>query len=291
MANYDQRTAVDDKFGQLTAGVTSLDTTLTSPDFASLPSDLTVTKYMPVTLADDSARTYETVWITGHSAGSNAVTVVRGREGSTARAWATGSAWRMAPTVRDLLPGLTRATLPGDGHLGMRAMLTDEGGRVVIKTEAGWQSVLAPFGHVGCTDGFQAIGASLSNGAYVVFSAAQELVGGMTFSNANDALVVPIAGRYLITGKWYATGGSLYQVIGDVTINNNAIPPAAGNRAGCQTTFWKQDSGDYVGGISVVRRLAAGDNLRLWMALGAAASTYGTTGYNGSYLEALYVGP
>lgn len=143
MANYDQRAPQDYKFGQLTASVTSLDTTLTSAAFTSLPSDLSTTKFVPITLADDSLGVYETVWATAHSAGSTAVTVIRAREGTTARAWATGAVWRCAPTVRDTLPTLTRATLPSDAHIGMRAMLSDEG-QVVEKVSGGW---ISPFGN------------------------------------------------------------------------------------------------------------------------------------------------
>jgi len=142
MANYDQRSPLDFRFGQLSGGVTSLDTTLTSTSFATLPSDLSVTKYMPLTLADDSTGVFETVWITGHAAASSAVTVIRAREGTTARAWAQGAAWRCAPTVRDALSTLTRATLPSDAHLGMRVILSDEG-QVVEKGPSGW---VTPFG-------------------------------------------------------------------------------------------------------------------------------------------------
>jgi hypothetical protein len=286
VANYDQRSGIDDKFGQLTAGVTSLDTTLTSPDFTSLPSDLSVTKYVPITLADDSARTYETAWITGHSAGSAAVTVVRGREGSTARAWPTGSVWRCAPTVRDTLATYTRGTLPGDAHLGMRAILTDEN-RVVRKQAAGWTVDEPPFGHLGITAGFQAVG---TGGTYASFSAAQELQGGMTFVGASNALQVPIAGRYRISGRYLATGLSGYLGSGEVIINETGTP-STGARAGCGAAFWKQDSNDYSAVGTVVRRLAAGDLLRLYHLFTTASNTWGTNGYNGSWIEALYVGP
>lgn len=138
---YEQRAPLDYRFGQLTAGVTSLDTTLTSVAFASLPSDLTTAKYLPITLADDSLGVYEVVWVTGHTAGSSAVTVLRGREGSPARAWSQGAVWRVAPLVRDILPAYTRATLPADAHTGMRAVLTDEG-IVVEKTALGWAQAI-----------------------------------------------------------------------------------------------------------------------------------------------------
>lgn len=285
MANYDQRSPVDGKFGQLTAGVTSLDTTLTSPDFASLASDLSTTKYTPITLADDAARTYETVWVTAHSAGSSAVTVVRGREGSTARAWATGSAWRCAPTIRDTIQTLTRGTLPADPHIGMRVFLTDEN-RIVERTSTAWKSADLPFGHLGLVDGFQSVAGG--NGAYALFSAAQELLGGMTFDNANDALVVPIAGLYDIHIKGYTTGGTNYSSSAEATINSTALPPSA-NGVGAVTTYYKFDSADYIAHGSVRRRLAALDKVRLWQ--GCPNSTWGTNGYNGAFLEVAYVCP
>ncbi|GJF04965.1 hypothetical protein [Pseudonocardia sp. D17] len=285
MANYDIRCPIDDKFGQLSAGVTSLDTTLTSPDFASLPSDLSVTKYVPMTIVDDSARLYETVWITGHAAGSSAVTVVRGREGTTARAWATASVWKCAPTVRDVISTWTRATLPGDAHLGMRAQLQDESGRIVEKTAAGWRTSEAPFAHAGITTGFVGVPA---NGLYCPLTL-QDSAGGMTFNAGSSSLTVPIAGRYRLTCKAYATGSTVYQFFGDVTINDAAVPPATSG-FGPNVSFWKQDSADYFAVGSCERRLNAGDVLRLYVrGGGGAASTYGSTGYNGSWLEALYV--
>lgn len=285
MANYDIRCPIDDKFGQLTAGVTSLDTTLTSPDFASLPSDLSVTKYVPATLVDDAARLYETVWITGHAAGSSAVTVVRGREGTTARAWAAASVWKCAPTVRDVIGSWTRGTLPGDAHLGMRAQLTDESGRIVEKTAVGWKASEAPFGHAGVTAGFVAVNSG--TGIYVPLTTAQELAGGMTL-NGSNGLVVPIAGRYQITFKGYATGGSNFTCYADASINDTSLPPST-SLAGARVQWWKPDAGDYSAIGTVQRRLAAGDIIRLWHQFTQANSTYGTTGYNGAFLEVMYV--
>lgn len=286
MANYDQRAVLDYRFGQLSGGVTSLDTTLASTAFVSLPSDLTVTKYMPIVLADDSLGLYEVVWVTAHSGGSQSVTVLRGREGSSARAWAAGTTWRVAPLTRDTVSVLTRATLPADPHIGMRAFLTDEN-RLVEKVTGGWKAVEAPFGHVGCVDGFQPI--TGGNGAYMTFSAAQELLGGMTFSNTDDALVVPIAGLYDIHVKCYVSGGSNYGSSGGATINSVALPPGAAE-IGAITAFYKWDGADYVHHGNVRRRLAAGDKIRLWQGA-PQGSTWGITGYNGAFLEVLYVGP
>lgn len=288
MANYDIRTVLDYRFGQLSGGVDSLATTLTSPDFATLPSDLTAVKYLPIVLADDSLKVFEIVWITGHAASSTSVTVVRAREGATARAWGAGALWRCAPTRRDVQQDYaTRAALPADAHLGMRAFIVSENG-AVQKTALGWRSLDPPFGHVGASAGFQSI-ADATNGKYVVFSAAQDLSGGMTFSDSDDALVVPITGRYAITARGYATGGTAYYYGAEAIINSVALPPPAAARAGAEVGYWKEDSNDYMGPGTVTRRLNAGDKVRLWNS--SPNSTYGTTGYDGAWLELLYVGP
>lgn len=286
MANYDQRDVQDYRFGQLSSGITALDTTLASTAFAGLPATPTTTRYIPLTIADDSLGLYETVWVTGHSAASQSVTVVRGREGSSSRAWAAGSTWRIAPTIRDVVLWVAnRAALPTDGHLGMRVGLADVG-QIVEKTASGWmQAGVQPFGHLGRTAGFQAVG----TGAYVVFDTAQELIGGMTFDNANDCLTIPVAGLYRITGHCYFTGSLTYTATGDVTINQTANPPAF--TSGARMGTWKQDANDVVAHGSTVRRLAVGDKLRLWTGGNASTSTFGTDGYNGSWLEAEYVGP
>jgi len=200
MANYDQRSPLDFRFGQLSGGVTSLDTTLTSASFATLPSDLSVTKYMPLTLADDSTGVFETVWITGHASGSSAVTVIRAREGTTARAWAQGAAWRCAPTVRDGLSTLTRAALPSDAHLGMRAILTDEG-QVVEKGPSGW---MTPFGSGAARRSlWNASGVSLPNDTEVVLSA-------LASNTYTTSPATQVGGAYYLNkgGYWHLRLGS-----------------------------------------------------------------------------------
>lgn len=140
MANYDQRIPVNNAFGQLAGGVDSLGTTLNSPAFATLPTltTTTVEDYIPLVLADDSLGLHEIVWVTAHAASSQAVTVARGREGSTARQWATGTTWRCAPTARDVIGVVaTRSQLPTDAHLGARVLIADEA-RVVYRTSGGW---------------------------------------------------------------------------------------------------------------------------------------------------------
>lgn len=141
-----------------------------------------------------------------------------------------------------------------------------------------------PFGHAGCAAGFQTI--SATNGVYVTL-ASQLLKNGMTF--AGNGLVVPKSGLYQITARGYFTGGTVHVGTWAATVNSTAIPLANSAETIGTGTLWKQDSSDYQGWATGHRQLNAGDTIRLWMQ--SAASTYGTTGYNGSYIEVRYVSP
>lgn len=135
-----------------------------------------------------------------------------------------------------------------------------------------------PLAHAGSTDSFQGNNA----GAYTVFSTAQVLRGGITFDNANDALVVPRGGLYRVSAKAYFTGGTAYQ--GQVfVVKNSAVnpPPNANTILGSFT--WKPDASDYQTFVSDLVVLAANDVIRHWTK--GSSSTWGTDGYNGSYLE------
>lgn len=140
-----------------------------------------------------------------------------------------------------------------------------------------------PFGHMGRTGGFQAI-TTASTATKVLMDAAQILQGGMTFDNANDALVVPKDGVYRINVRAHATGGSGYWA--DAAAYINGVRASA-----TEIRFTKPDSQDYrtLGGGLV--RLAAGDSVSMYaMHQTAVGSTYGTDGYNGAFVEVEYVG-
>jgi hypothetical protein len=139
---YELRQNLNYSFGTLSTAAAISDTTLQSSDFSSLPSGASVstTQYIPIVLQDPTAKVFEVVWINAHAAASTSVTVLRGREGTSARAWPSGTLWTAAPTVRDaLLPVANRAALPAanDAHIGGRGLLLDEQ-RVVTRYAAGW---------------------------------------------------------------------------------------------------------------------------------------------------------
>jgi hypothetical protein len=139
---YENRLSTNYTFGTLSQAAAIADPTLNSADFATrLPSGLSTTTYVPITLQDPSTGNYEIVWATAHTAAATSATVLRGREATTARAWASGTLWTVSPTVRDgLLPVANRAALPNDAHVGLRAELQDEQLVVTYVQGAGFQS-------------------------------------------------------------------------------------------------------------------------------------------------------
>ena len=161
---YDFRVAVDYSYGTLSAGATSLDGTLNSERFRDLPSDLSTEKYLPITLAEDTARRWEVVWVVGHGPNSSAIEVVRAREGTTAGTWPTGSSWRCAPTARDGTVTTGADVIYDrypDPHIGMRAVLIDVP-KVVQYTDTGWQDAAPHKG--GRMHGWKQVGAPAAHG-------------------------------------------------------------------------------------------------------------------------------
>ncbi|MEV7096777.1 hypothetical protein AB0M80_28385 [Amycolatopsis sp. NPDC051045] len=95
---YELRVPANYSFGQLTNPAAISDTTMVSTDFASLPSGLPTSLYIPITLQDPANNNFEIVSATAHTGASNTISVVRGREGSTSRAWPASTLWACAPT-------------------------------------------------------------------------------------------------------------------------------------------------------------------------------------------------
>ena len=110
MANEFRR-PIDEFFGTISAGITALETTLQSEQFSRLDDLYSTALYLPLVLADDTTQVIEVVYVRGHTAGSNTITVLRGQEGTTARQWPVGTTFRAAPTVRDGAQALMRAAV------------------------------------------------------------------------------------------------------------------------------------------------------------------------------------
>lgn len=167
-------------------------------------------------------------------------------------------------------------TDPPNGPLAFQNLAND--------TEAAITTI--PFGHIGRTAGFQAIS---GNGSYPTM-VSQILKGGMTFSS--NGLVVPKNGLYQLTLKGYFTGGGTYSCEMAATINSAIVPVGGGDSFNALGNLvgWKGGAQDYSFWSVGHRQLTAGDTIRLWMK-SPADSTWGTNGYNGSYLEVRYVQP
>lgn len=139
--------------------------------------------------------------------------------------------------------------------------------------------IVKPIGHLGRTGAFQN-GFSASSQSAVQFSAAQVLHGGFTFDAATNSLVVPVPGLYRITVQGMFTGNA-----GNVNIAV-ATKNGSGNNVGAPGSGPKPDGNDvrYTG--TAVVQLAAGD--KIGMVQQSAASAWGTTGYDGSFVEVEY---
>lgn len=140
-----------------------------------------------------------------------------------------------------------------------------------------------PFGHMGRTGGSQSIG---TTPATVVMDAAQALRGGMTFDNATDSLVVPLTGLYQIVVKMYTTGAAT----GKHSLSVSKVGSGGATIPGCAVQVNKTDNSDWFSTTVVSASLTAGDKLYLAAAASTASATYGSNGYDGTFLEVLYIG-
>lgn len=143
-----------------------------------------------------------------------------------------------------------------------------------------------PFGHMGRTAGFQ----SISGSAVIQMDAAQMLRGGMTFDNANDALVVPVKGLYKVSAQVYISGGggTSGTATGTLRINGATNP-------GPIVRVAKTDAQDAAGMLQGVLALNAGDKVSMVIGMypagGSALTAWGTGGYSGCYVEVDFYGP
>jgi hypothetical protein len=139
-----------------------------------------------------------------------------------------------------------------------------------------------PFGHMGMTSGFFLPG----NGGRPPMEAAQILRGGMSFDDANDALAVPKDGLYRVSAQIYSSGFGWGTQIGVVICK-----PAGGGadfQTGLNTRFFKEqgnDTPDTTGHITGTLDLNAGDKLYLSCFFTGLVSTWGASGFSGTYLE------
>lgn len=156
-------------YGQMAAGFTAAATSIVDSSFAALPVITASAQYMPLSFTDSTAKLTEILWVTAHSSGSNTITVARGKEGTTARAWATGTPWAQAETVRDGQTMATSGSQPTERHVGMRWVDTDTG---AAKAQSFNGGIVPQFGAALPTDvGPNRSGATPATGSVVVVRA------------------------------------------------------------------------------------------------------------------------
>lgn len=98
------------KTGVLSADLSNVATTISSTQFAGLP-EVASPDYMIVVLDPQGlSGNPEIVKVTAHTAASPTITVVRGEEGTIARAHVAGMTWRHALTAFDLDDAVTKST-------------------------------------------------------------------------------------------------------------------------------------------------------------------------------------
>jgi hypothetical protein len=118
------------QFGTLTASISPSQTSITETQFATLPTIPSTDSYFPLTLMDLTTKQFEVVWVTAHAASSTNITVLRGREQSTAKIWLSGTVWQNAPTAWDGVEDKNNVSNP---YVGQR-VLNGGAGRVEVST-------------------------------------------------------------------------------------------------------------------------------------------------------------
>lgn len=254
---YESRLPVNYAFGTLSSAAAVSDTTLSSAEFATLlPAGLSTTVYVPITVQDAATKLYEVVWATAHTAAATTATVVRGREGSTARAWASGTQWLVGPTVRDTeLPVANRAALPADPHIGMRVYLQDEQVALTWVLNAGWVQDRG-------TECHAAYKASVSQTC--TSHVLRKVFYGTTL--ASSALVTATlgtasTGSYFTlnrAGVWSVEGGALTGSAAGLNIRDLAVVDETNLGASYRSQTAFSNDTDCALNVGVVRRFAAG---------------------------------
>lgn len=144
----------------------------------------------------------------------------------------------------------------------------------------------AIYGHAGLTQGFvpvQQSGQTLQPLAVT----AQALNGGVTFNTSLRQLVVPVDGLYQLTMRLYGSGTSSGWINQHLRLTSNP----ASNSIYAHVQLHKNNANDVVAGSTTLVRLAAGTGVFIRsMSSAAGFQTWGTTGWNGAYMEVLRVG-
>lgn len=133
------RLTADGFYGQLASQLTAAATTHTDAAWAGLPTWTGTAAYMPLTLTSPGLT--EIVWVTVHASGTpTQVTLLRAKEGTTARTWPTGTQFAQADMRRDGLVAQDSSVSTTDFHWGSQWIETNTG---LIKRKTGTGIVAA----------------------------------------------------------------------------------------------------------------------------------------------------
>lgn len=91
--------------GTIDTALDSSGVTISGQALTRLPV-IDATNYAVLTLVDPVAGTFEIVYVLAHTAGAPVATMLRGVEGSTARAWPANTTFVVAPSAADFRPSL-----------------------------------------------------------------------------------------------------------------------------------------------------------------------------------------
>lgn len=138
-----------------------------------------------------------------------------------------------------------------------------------------------PYGHMGRSQGFFQLGMITP----IVMQAAQVLKGGMTFDAASHALVMPKTGRYLVNLRGYFSGAATALNHAGILINGVDVE---GPSKKMMVSSNKVDSADI--SLKSTGILTFDKGTKVSMFQSSTVSAWGTTGYNGSNIEIMYVG-
>ena len=119
-------------------------TTMNGAGLAALPA-IGATQFAAITLDPLGVNgAPEIVWVTAHTASATSATIVRGREGTTARQHATGTTWYHGPSINDYMLALTSGSRPSTGGLPYSSQMiyeTDTACVQVNDVTNGWQQI------------------------------------------------------------------------------------------------------------------------------------------------------
>ena len=164
------------------------------------------------------------------------------------------------------------AVLPMEGNwVGRRLSVADTG--VVYRWGGSGWAPATRSAHAGKIDGFQ----NVSGGKFITL-ALQSQYGGFTLAGSGTSLMFPTAGEYRVAARIYLSGAGS----GTVAVAVHQAGVSASVIMG--VPVFKESGNDAERTVWFTRQFPAGSGVRLWASF--PNSAWGSTGYDGSYLEA-----